>query len=106
MGVLSKYKFTNKKHPLKAVMSVGLALIGSAAVLMTVYSGYRAGGEVAWGHVVAVALAVLMAVTGLVLGIMSRVEKDRYYFFPILGIVLNFVLLATIVFFMVRGMSI
>ena len=105
MGILSKYKFTNKKHPLKAIMSVALALIGIVAVAMTVYSGYLAGGEVAWGHVAAVALSVIMAFTGLILGIMSRLEKDRYYFFPILGIVLNFALFAAIIFFMIRGMT-
>ena len=86
-------------------MSVGLAFIGIVTVLMTVYSGYLAGGEVAWGHVVAVALSVIMATAGLVLGIMSRLEKDRYYFFPILGIILNFTLLAAIIFFMIRGMT-
>ena len=86
-------------------MSVGLALIGIVTMLMTVYSGYLAGGEVAWGHVAAVALAIIMGVTGLVLGIMSRLEKDRYYFFPILGIILNFAVFATGIFFMIRGMT-
>ena len=86
-------------------MSVGLALIGIVTVLMTIYSGYISGGEVAWGHVVAVALAVIMSVAGLVLAVMSRLEKDRYYFFPILGIVLNFSLLAAIIFFVIRGMT-
>ena len=105
MGILSKYKFTNKKHPLKAVMSVALALIGICTVLLTVYHGYKAGGEVVWGHVAAVLLAIIMAAAGLVLGVMSRLEKDRYYFFPILGIILNFVVFAAGMFFMIRGMT-
>ena len=86
-------------------MSVALALIGIITVLMTVHRGYLAGGEVAWGHVVAVALSVIMGATGFVLGIMSRLEKDRYYFFPVLGIILNFLLLAAIIFFVIRGMA-
>ena len=105
MGILSKYKFTNKRHPLKAVMSVALALIGIGTVLLTVYQGYKAGGEIVWGHVAAVLLAIIMAVAGFVLGIMSRLEKDRYYFFPILGIILNFALLAAGIFFVIRGMT-
>ncbi len=86
-------------------MSVALALIGICTVLLTVYHGYKAGGEIVWGHVAAVLLSIIMAVAGLALGIMSRLEKDRYYFFPILGIILNFAVLATGIFFMVRGMT-
>ncbi len=106
MSVLSKYKFTNKRHSHKALMSVGLALIGIVTVVLTITGGFKAGGEVEWKHAAAVGLAVLMALAGAILGLMARLEKDRYYFFPDLGLTLNVVVLILGIYFVVRGMQV
>ena len=34
-------------------------------------------------------VAMLFSIAGLVFGILSRMEKDKFYFFPDLGILLN-----------------
>lgn len=36
-----------------------------------------------------VLLALIFSLAGLTLGILSRLEKDRFYFFPNVGILLN-----------------
>ena len=89
MSFLSRYKFTNKRHPLKAVMSVNLALIGIVALIVSIYLSYRGGGEGNARFATALFLSFLMSVVGLILAVISRTEPDRYYLFPNLGIILN-----------------
>lgn len=89
MALLAKYKFTNKKHPLKSVMAVILAVIGVVTVLTVIILAWKNGGVAGARSARALILAEVMALVGLVLAIMSRTEPDRYYFFPDMGIVLN-----------------
>ncbi|MBR5422017.1 MAG: hypothetical protein IK115_12805 [Lachnospiraceae bacterium] len=89
MSFLSKYKFTNKRHPLKAILSVNLALIGIVALFLSIYLSYRSGGEGNARYAAALSLSFLMSLAGLVLALISRTEPDRYYLFPNLGIILN-----------------
>ncbi|MBR1471885.1 MAG: hypothetical protein IJ600_09630 [Lachnospiraceae bacterium] len=93
MAFLTKYKFTNRQHPLKAVMAVNLALIGLGAIGMAVWLGYRHDGAVEPNHAAAVFLAQLMAMAGLGLAIAGRLEPNSYRFFPDLGIFLNLLVL-------------
>ena len=93
MGLLSKYKFTNKRHPAIAVMAVILALIGIAALVLVIVSTYKNGGVALPRYGMTVILALLMSLVGLILAIVSRTKPDRYYFFSDLGILLNSLLL-------------
>ncbi|MBP5607319.1 MAG: hypothetical protein J6X66_03510 [Lachnospiraceae bacterium] len=94
MGLLAKYKFTNKRHSMKAFMAVILALIGIVTIILSIVMSYKNGGEAKPGYAAAVLLSMIMALAGVVLGIISRTEPDRYYFFADLGIVLNIIVLA------------
>ena len=94
MKFLAKYKFTNKRHPMKSLMAVVLALIGIVAITLSVFLSFRNGGEARPAYGAATLLSMIMALGGLILAIISRTEPDRYYFFPDLGIVLNLLVLA------------
>ena len=94
MGFLAKYKFTNKRHSMKALMGVILALIGIVSVLICIVLSFKNGGQAGLNYGAVTLLAMIMAFVGLILGVISRTEPDRYYFFSDLGIVLNILMLA------------
>lgn len=90
------YIFTTRKHPEKGIMSTILGAISLISIVAAVYLAYQNGGNALPSYGAAVFLVTLFALAGLVLGILSRAEKDNYYLFPHLGIALNFVSLALI----------
>lgn len=83
------YMFTNKSTPQRGIMSTILGILSDASIGLAVFSSFQQGGAPNPRHGMAVLLALLFSVAGLVLGILSRLEKDKFYFFPNLGILLN-----------------
>lgn len=92
----SSYIFTAREHPQKGVMSTILGAISIVSVIAAIYLAYRNGGKSAPQHGAAVFLTTLFSLAGLVLGILSRIEKDKFYLFSYLGIALNCVALILI----------
>ena len=85
------YIFTVRKHPEKGIMSTILGVLSILSVGAAIYLTYRNGGN------------AIRDLAGLVLGILSRVEKDNYYLFPHLGIGLNVFCLAAISYILYAG---
>lgn len=83
------YKFTNKKNPEKGIMSSSLGLISVVSIGLTIYFTYLNKGIAQAQYGCVIFLSILFSITGLVLGIISSLEKDIYKIFPIIGIVLN-----------------
>ncbi len=50
-----------------------------------------------------VLLAFVFALVGLTLGILSRLERDRFYFFPNVGILLNSLAVIAVAFILYIG---
>lgn len=92
----SSYIFTARKHPEKGIMSTILGIISLVSIGAAVYLTYLNNGEAKPQYGAAVFLVTLFALAGLVLGILSRLEKDNYHLFPHLGIVFNFLSLAMV----------
>ncbi|WP_026660838.1 DUF6142 family protein [Butyrivibrio sp. AC2005] len=84
-----RYVFTDKKHPEKGVLSAALGLISVVTIIYAVFLSYKNGGEAEGKYAVAVMICLVYSIAGLVLGIMSRMEKDIFRLFPTLGIILN-----------------
>ena len=99
----SGYIFTVRKHPEKGIMSTILGTLSILSVGAAVYLAYRNGGDALPQYGAAVFLVTLFSIAGLVLGILSRIEKDNYYLFPHLGIGLNVLCLARISFILYAG---
>ncbi len=86
-----RYMFTDNKHPDKGIMSFILGVISVASFAAAAYFTFKNGGQAQANYAFAVILAGIYSIAGLVLGIISRFEKDIYKLFPNLGIALNII---------------
>jgi len=74
-------------------MSTVLGVISLVSYVLVIYLSFLRGGEAAEAYGATGFLITLFALGGLLLGIWSRTEKDVFFFFTYLGIVLNVVAL-------------
>ena len=88
-----RYVFTDKKHPERGIMSTVLGALSVFTIIYAVYLSFLNGGQALDKYAVAVLLCVIYSISGIVLGIMSEMERDIFKLFPNLGIVLNVVAL-------------
>ena len=98
-----KYIFTNKKESKKGIMSAVLGIIALVSLFLAVYETFRNQGQALVKYGVAALFALLFALAGIVLGIMSKMEEDRFYLFSYLGIILNLLAIAGIGFIINAG---
>lgn len=70
-------------------MATILGVISLSTLVYTVVRSYQSTGEIPIQYGAAVLLAMLFALAGAALGVISRTERDKYYFFSYLGILLN-----------------
>ena len=98
-----KYIFTNRKHTKKGIMATILGVISNIAVFLAVYFTYMSGGAAPINYGVSILLALIFSVTGFVIAMISRFEKDFFYFFSYLGIVINVLPIVTIVVLLYAG---
>lgn len=103
MGFKKHYIFTNKNYSEKSVMSAILGIISLGALIAAIYHTFLAGGEAMVGYGVTGLLAAVFSVTGFVLGILSKLEKDKFYLFSYIGIAANFLALAGIGYIIYAG---
>lgn len=98
------YIFTNKRHSQKAIMSTILGVISTASMVVVIYLSFLLQGQTPISYGLTGLLALLMAVVGEVLGVMTVFERDRFKLFPIIGIVLNLVAIFIVGFVFYMGM--
>jgi glycerol-3-phosphate acyltransferase PlsY len=91
-----RYVFTDKKHPDKGIMSFVFGVLSVCTICYSIFLSYKNGGEAKGSYGAAVLLCLIYSLVGLVLGIISRMEKDIFKLFPTAGIVLNVVALLCI----------
>ena len=91
-----KYIFTNKTFSQKAIMSVILGIIGIASIIISIAFTYSNGGYATLEYGGVVLLCLIYGFAGLILGILSKREPDRYYFISYLGMVLNGVIIVMV----------
>lgn len=96
MGKKNGYIFTNKEHTRKGIMATILGIISIATLIYTVLMSYRQDGNVPRQYGAAAMLVMVFAFVGIILGVVSRMERDKYYLFSYLGIALNVLVLAAI----------
>lgn len=97
------YIFTNKEHPTKGIMSTILGALSAASIALALYLTFQNGGSALPRYGAAALLSALFALAGLTLGIVSKFEPDRYYFFSYLGIAINSLVLAETGFLLFAG---
>lgn len=103
MNLKRNYIFTNKRYSEKSIMSAVLGVISLGALIAAVYYTFLAGGEAMVGYGVTALLAAIFSVVGLVLGILSKLEKDKFYLFSYIGIVTNALAVISIIYIIYVG---
>lgn len=92
----NSYMFTNKSHTLKGIMATILGVISLSTLGYIIFMSYRSAGEIPRQYGAAAFLVTIFALIGSGLGVVSKTEKDKYYFFSYLGITLNVLALAIV----------
>ena len=77
-------------------MSVILGIIGIASIIISIAFTYSNGGYATLEYCGVVLLCLIYGFAGLILGILSKREPDRYYFISYLGMVLNGVIIVMV----------
>ena len=92
------YMFTDRSHSDNGKMSAALGLISFISMCLVIYLSYR------WKGAMSPKLgALLISIAGETLGVMSRLEKDKFYLFPNIGLVLNSISLFIIICLLYMG---
>lgn len=90
------YKFTNKSHPVKAIMSAILGIISVASICLAVFLTFQQKGVAEFRYGTVAFLTTILAFVGIGLGVASKMEKDKFYLFSYIGIAFNITALAGI----------
>lgn len=89
MAQKRNYKFTNKRHSGKSVMSTVFGVLSLTSLGTVLYMSYRVAGEAPVNYGVSGVLVLLFAIIGLVLGVMALQEREQFLFFAKIGCLLN-----------------
>ena len=98
-----KFIFTNKDYSPKSIMSTVLGLIDIASLGYIVYLTYKNKGVSLPRYGATGLLITIFSFVGLILGILSKSEPDRFYLFSYLGILFNILALSGISFILFAG---
>ena len=98
-----KFIFTNKFYSPKGILSTILGVVDIAALIYIVHLTYQNGGVALARYGSSGLLITLFSFVGLILGILSKLEPDRFYLFSYLGILFNITALGGISFILYAG---
>lgn len=96
MAKKNSYMFTSKQHTQKGIMSTILGVISLVTLAYTVIMSYLKAGNVPRQYGAAAMLVMIFAFVGIILGVVSKTDKDKFYLFSYIGIVLNVLVLVVI----------
>lgn len=96
MAKKNSYMFTSKQHTQKGIMATILGVISLVTLAYTIIMSYLKAGNVPRQYGAAVMLVMIFAFVGIILGVVSKTERDKFYLFSYLGIVLNVLVLLVI----------
>lgn len=83
------YLFTSKKQSTRALISTILGLISIISSTMMIVLTYRNNGVALFRYGAVIFVCLFFSLAGLILGILSTRETDKWHFFSWVGIVLN-----------------
>lgn len=77
-------------------MSTVFGVLSVASLVALVYLSYLRGGQVPVNYGIAMILALVFAIVGILLGVFAWQEREKFKIFAIIGLVLNGVALAAV----------
>ncbi len=81
--------FTDKTWSEKSILSALLGLISVVSEAVALQASYAGGGKPQARLGMVILLCFIFSLVGEICGIVSRLEKDRFYLFANIGIFLN-----------------
>lgn len=90
------FMFTSKEHSRKGIMATILGVISLVSLVYITLDSYWNAGKVPLQYGAVALLTMIFAFVGIVLGVLSKSDRDKFYFFSYLGIVLNVLVLAVL----------
>lgn len=97
------YIFTDKVESKRGMMSTFFGILSLVSLIMAVHLTFVNEGAAFVKYGVVGFLCLIFSGVGLVLGIMAKMEEDKFYLFAWLGIILNLLTLAGISFILYAG---
>lgn len=87
-----RYKFSNKRHPIKGIVSLIIAVISFISIIIISYvsSLSYGNGDIILGAIGVVSM--LFCIVGFILSINAMKQKEIYYVIPIIGLLMNGIL--------------
>lgn len=81
------YKFTEKTHSKKAIISFGIAVVTLVTYVVFIYLSYRAAGQLSAYFGAFGVLAMLLSIVSVGLSISTLREEDSFTLFPKMAMV-------------------
>lgn len=97
------YMFTGRSHSDNGKMSAALGCISFVSMCLVIYLSYKMKGAMSPKLGAATFFAMLISIAGEAMGILARMEKDKFYLFPNIGLVLNSISLFIIICLLYMG---
>lgn len=99
------YIFTNRVQSKKGILATVFGAVSLISVLLTIYLTYGTGQTAPANYGISLILALVFSLTGFIVSIVSRFEKDVFYLFSYMGMVINFITLSAIGFLLYAGVK-
>ena len=96
--------FTDNKQSKRGIMSVVLATICFLSMIYSIVVSYRLEGEVSQSIGTGLVMTLIMSVTGMVLGVSARLDGNKFKLLPVLGIVINGIVIVSLAFLLGLGL--
>ena len=96
MAKKNSYMFTSREHTQRGIMSTILGVIALETLAYTIIMSYFRAGDIPLQYGAAALLVMIFAFVGIVLGLVSKTERDKFYLFSYLGIGLNVLALVVV----------
>ncbi len=97
------YMFSSKKHSLKGIISLLLGMVAVIILIAAIYISYIQKGKTGFYIGIVGLLTIIIAVTGLIIGIRSFFEEDKYYLTSKIGTGINSILLLYWMYIIISG---
>lgn len=97
------YIFTDKVESKRGMLSTFFGVLSFISLILAVHESFLGEGAALVKYGVVGLLCLIFAVAGLVLGILAKMEEDKFYLFAWLGILFNGLTLAGISFILYAG---